>query len=144
MAILNYTTQIKTEKTVMEIEQKLAKAGASVILKDYDPNGLVIAISFRIQAADMGLISFRLPANLDGVLQALENDSNVPRRLVTEEQAARVAWRIIKDWVEAQLAIIEAEIAELPQVFLPYAQTIDGKTVYELMQDNKFKQMLLQ
>jgi hypothetical protein len=43
-----------------------------------------------------------------------------------------VAWRIIKDWTEAQLALVQAGVAELAEVFLPYAthpQT--GQTFYE-------------
>ncbi len=78
-----------------------------------------------------GVMTFRLPANIDGVLNAMKRNSKVPRRMVCQEQAARVAWRIVKDWVEAQIAIIEAEMATLPQVFLPYAQTDNGQTVYE-------------
>ncbi len=57
-------------------------------------------------------------------------DKKVPKPLKTKEQAARVAWRIIKDWVEAQIAIIDAGMATVTQVFLPYAQTPEG-TVYE-------------
>jgi len=30
----------------------------------------------------------------------------------TREHAARVAWRICKDWIEAQLAIVDAEMAD--------------------------------
>jgi hypothetical protein len=40
------------------------------------------------------------------------------------EQAARIACRIIPNWEEAQLAIIETGLVDLKQVFLPYAQTM--------------------
>ncbi|WP_189339127.1 hypothetical protein [Williamsia muralis] len=39
----------------------------------------------------------------------------------TPEHALRVAWRITKDWVEAQLAIIETQMVTPAQVF-PRAQ----------------------
>lgn len=48
----------------------------------------------------------------------------------------RVSWRIVKDWVEAQMAIVEAQLAEVGEVFLPYAVTKKGNTLYkELKQD---------
>ena len=50
---------------------------------------------------------------------------------VNEDQARRVAWRIVRDWVEAQMAIVELEMAKVDQVFLPYARTPNGQTLYE-------------
>lgn len=140
MAILNYTTKIAAEKTGMEIQKKLAMAGAQAVLMEYDNDGVMEAISFRI-STPTGNMSFRLPAQIDGVLGELENAPNVPRRLQTRDQAARVTWRILKDWIEAQIAIIDAGMAELPQVFLPYAQDKSGRTVYEALQEGGLKQL---
>jgi len=137
MAILNYTTSVDAVKTAMEIQRKLAKAGAQAILCEYDDNGVMSAMSFRTQTPH-GAIFFRLPAQMDGVYRALCKDSKVPRRLKTHEQAAKVAWRILKDWIEAQLAIIESGLAELTQVFLPYAQDANGSTVYESIKNKGF------
>lgn len=50
---------------------------------------------------------------------------------MTTEQAARVGWRIIKDWIEAQLALVQTQMVTLDQVFLPYARTNTGETVYQ-------------
>lgn len=130
MAILNYTTQINTEKTAMEIQSRLAKAKASAVLCEYSPDGVLSHISFKVNT-EQGMIAFRLPANIDGVYSVIFRNPKVPKSLKTREQASRVAWRIVKDWVEAQLAIIEAGMATLSQVFLPYAQTDTGETVYE-------------
>lgn len=131
MPILNFTTKIAAEKTAMEIQQKLIKAHASAVLSEYE-KGILSHICFKVQTKH-GEMSFRLPANIDGVFRALERNQ-VPRALRTREQAARVAWRIIKDWVEAQLAIIEADMVTLPQVFLPYMQLSAKETVYERFQ----------
>ena len=60
MALLNYTTQIAAQKTVSEIQTLLCKAKASAVLTEYDPAGVLSAISFRITKAH-GLMSFRLP-----------------------------------------------------------------------------------
>lgn len=137
MAILNYTTKIDPHKTVGEIQQALAKAGAvgvSIEYADKEPT----AVTFVTQIRGT-YVNFRLPSKWQGVYRRLQRDGNVPRGLKTESQAKRVAWRIVKDWVESQLAIIEAELAELPEVFLPYAVKPDGRTVYD-----EFKGNLLQ
>lgn len=140
MAILNYTTQISAEKTASEIQIMLVKAKASAVLSEYGSDGVITHISFRI-VTPHGLLTFRLPANIDGVFKALKDNNKVPRSLKTRPQASRVAWRIVKDWVAAQLAIIEAEMATLTQVFLPYAQTDNGETVYEKFLSGGLKQL---
>ena len=136
MAILNYTTSISAEKTAAEIQKKLAMAGAQAVLSEYDSDGVMCAMKFKINN-----IFFLLPINIEGVYSALCNDSGVANRFRTYEQASRVAWRIIKDWIEAQIAIIQAGQAELVQVFLPYAQNSEGKTVFEAIKDSGFKQI---
>ena len=69
-------------------------------------------------------------------------DDKVQRKLKTEEQARRVAWRITKDWVEAQMAIVEAQLASLPEVFLPYAVTNTGQTLFEVTKDSGMRMLL--
>ena len=135
MAILNYTTSIKSEKTIMEIQQILVKHGATKIVTDY-MDGIPRSVTFCVELKGQ-LIGFSLPAKYDGVLAAIRKDRKVPRRLVNKEQAVRVSWRIIKDWIEAQMALVEAELAELAEVFLPYAITKEGKTLYDHIDTTK-------
>lgn len=130
MPILNYTTDVPMSRTIAEIETKLAKCKAAAIMKEYDGAGLPSAICFRIETPH-GLMSFRLPANIEKVHAVLQNQKGVDRRFRTTEHAARVGWRIIKVWLDAQVALIETEMANLAQVFLPYAQTGNGETLYE-------------
>lgn len=134
MPLLNYTTSIAPQKTVMEIQALLAKAGASSIMADYDTEGNIVALSFRLKADNQD-IAFKLPTAWQPVLETLKRQ-NVSRSLQTPEQALRVAWRITKDWVAAQLAIIETRMVTTAQVFLPYAITKDGSTVYEYIANN--------
>lgn len=129
MPIKNYTTSIKVEKTVMEIQHALAKAGAQAVLVEYE-GCAVSCISFRLRVAGDFMVSFRLPGRVDGVLMTLQRQK-VPRGYCNREQAARVAWRIVKDWVTAQLAFVEAEIAGMAEVFLPYADAGNGETLYQ-------------
>jgi hypothetical protein len=44
----------------------------------------------------------------------------------------------VKDWVEAQMAIVDTKMVQLEQVFLPYVITPDGRTLYERMRDTQF------
>lgn len=134
MPLLNYTTEISADKTVMQIQQMLARAGASAILLDYNQNGNIIALSFKMPLNDSE-ISFKLPCNPKPVQAVLERQ-RVERRYRSEEQALRVAWRIVKDWVEAQLAIIETQMVTTAQVFLPYAVTSSGQSLYEYIGQN--------
>lgn len=141
MAILNYTTTIDSEKSIMEIQKCLVKHGAHKIVTDYS-NGIPTSVTFCI-TIDGNIIGFSLPANYAGVLSAMKKDSKVPRSKCTEEQALRVSWRIIKDWVEAQMAIVECQLAEMTEVFLPYAITNTGSTLFVELK-SKGMQMLKQ
>src|SRR6267154_4713645 len=81
-------------------------------------------------------IAFSLPVNwrkFQRVLQLQE-----VRRWDEEEYVYRVAWRNIRDWVIAQLALYETEVVEMPQVFLPFATDAKGQTLYEKMAKGKF------
>lgn len=130
MSLLNFTTQISVEKTLGEIQECLRAHGASAVLTEWDDAGFITAVSFKINLNGND-ISFRLPTDWRPVLTILERDPKVPSRLKVQDQALRVAWRITKDWVLAQMAIVETKMVTLPQVFLPYAIMRNGKTVSE-------------
>ena len=130
MPILNYTTTIAVHKTVSEIQEKLAKAGAIAVSIDYDEQKQPSALTFAIMVRNYP-VNFRLPSRWNGVYHKVRSDYTISKKLRTEEQARRVAWRIVKDWVEAQLALIDAGCAELPEVFLPYAVSPTGETLFE-------------
>jgi len=138
MAILNYTTSIECEKTISEIQKILVSHGAMKIVTDYS-EGTPSAVTFCLFIAD-NMVAFSLPANYEGVLNAMKKDKKVPHRLCTKEQALKVSWRIIKDWVEAQMAIVEAKLADVAEVFLPYA-IVNGTTLYKNIQNNGMKML---
>ncbi len=134
MALLNYTTGIEAAKTVSELHKILASHGAKSILTDYDDDGQIDALSFRV-STPQGEAGIRLPINPEAVLVVLQRQSRlgkVPRRYVCKPQAVRVAWRIVKDWTEAQMAILETEMVKMEQIFLPYIVGNDGRTLYEV------------
>ena len=131
--IANYTTTVPALKSIGEIQGILVAHGAKHILMDYE-DGEPVGIAF-VAPTPNGDIPFRLPANIDRV-QAVLNKQRV-RRQVSIELASRVAWRILKDWVRAQMAILETEMVSIDQIFLPYMQVGEqGKTLYEVMLDH--------
>lgn len=138
MAILNYTTKIDAYKTIGEIQQVLAKHGAKRIMIENNPeNGQPVGLGFQVDWNSKEH-SFMLPCNFQGVLHAMKKQK-VPNALCNESQAIRVGWRIIKDWVEAQMALKEADIASLPEIFLPYIVTKTGQTLFQRMNDEDLK-----
>ena len=136
MAILNYTTTIDAAKTASEVQQILAKHGAKQVSIDYDED-LPSALQFMIVFAEQP-VYFRLPCNVEGVYGALCK-AKVPASKRTMAQARRVAWRIIKDWTEAQLALVEARQAQLTEVFLPYVVADNGQSLFQVFADSKQK-----
>lgn len=129
---LNYSTTIPASRTVGECQAILADAGASavaVMYEDKQPVGL----SFRLDTP-AGSRDFAMPVNVDGVQRMLAGatvKAHISRsQLTSREHASRVAWRVVKDWLEAQLAIIAAGMASLDEIMLPYMELAPGKTLY--------------
>lgn len=131
--ILNYATEVEASKTAGEILQLLAGKRVSSINLDYD-DGRIRAITFVAKVGD-SMIPFRLEPNVDGVYARPEI------RAKGRPQAERVAWRIVLRWVEAQLAMVESNLAEIGQVFLPYAVRGDGETLWHAFQTSNTKQL---
>lgn len=141
---LNYTTTIPPSKSIVEIHSILVQHGALRIMSEYKdskPSGL----SFQIEGPP-GLMSITLPARVEKVavvLQRLIRARRITRRWPIAndaQQAERVAWRVLKDWTEVQMALLETEMVTMEEIFLPYVVTFNGQTVYEVMVGQKFLQ----
>jgi hypothetical protein len=135
MPLLNYTTTVPVNRTVAQVQGLLVEAGARSIMANYDNTGHPVSIAFAVETV-AGMRTFSLPVKADHVRRVLIREK-APLRYTSPEHAERVAWRIVKDWLEAQLAIIRTEMVTLDQVMLPYMHGDDGKTVYELYRDQQ-------
>lgn len=137
--IKNYTTEIPVEKTITEIHQLLASNGARGIATEYNDDGLITDVFFKI-ILDGKELPFRLPAKPDQVYKALyegkQGAGTYYRSRV--ESSQRIAWRICKTWLEAQITLINLQQAEFEEVFLPYLVTGENKTLYDTMKENQF------
>lgn len=134
MPLLNYTTKVDVFTTAGTIQGCLVKHGAKKIVQDYDDNNRLVSLSFMINTP-MGIRAIRLPANVDAVHKVLTRQKVKCDRA----QAERVAWRILKDWVEAQMAILESEMVQIDEIFLPYMVNNNGKTLFEVYRNNQLK-----
>lgn len=139
MAILNYTITIDAFKTVSEIEYILVLHNAKSVMKSYNGKSIT-GLSFLI---DTGVqqIPVRLPVKTEECLKVLKKEKREnPRKQIkdTYKQAERVAWRILKDWVEAQMALLDIEMVKFEEIFLPYIETNSGKTIYEKLEEKRF------
>lgn len=127
--IKNYTTSVSAERSIAEIEKILAMFGAEAIMKEYLADGKVRGLQFKLKNE-----VFKLPANVNGVREAIfagkrkyyGRDAMKAR----DGKAYNVAWRILKDWIHAQLSLIASGQAYPQEIFLPYL--FDGKrTLYQ-------------
>jgi hypothetical protein len=139
MALLNYTTTIDSTKTAQEIESILQKHGATAVVKEFS-GGSVTSLFFKV-ATPTGTLGIRLPIDPDAVLRVLGKQyqtGKVPLRLTHDRpQAERIAWRILKDWVEAQMALLETEMVKLEQIFLPYVMVNGKQTLFQAFTEGK-------
>lgn len=134
MPLLNYTTKVNVYTTLGEMQAVLVKHGAKKIMQDYDDDGRITALTFSI-VTPAGVRGVRLPANVDAVHKVLIRQKVKCDR----EQAERVAWRIVKDWVEAQMAILESEMVQMDEIFLPYMVNNAGQTFFQAYQANQLR-----
>jgi len=129
MPLLNYLTKVPASRTASQVQTLLVKAGARGVGMVFDEHGALTGMNFAV-LTPYGRQTFVLPVNVAAVQAVLERQ-RVDRRLRTAAHAERVAWRIVKDWVEAQLALLSTEMVTLDQIMLPYMDSGDGSTVYD-------------
>ena len=142
MKLKNYTSGVSVDQTIARIERFLADYGATGIMKEYDGKGVVLAINFSIPVGKKNM-AIRLPADVAAVSACMEKEVRRPHvGTITKirAQAARTAWKLMLDWVEVQISLIEMGQAETLQVFLPYVW--NGRTTYyQSLKDSGFKQL---
>jgi hypothetical protein len=142
---LNYTTEIPARRTATECQDLLWEAGAGAVSIEAE-HRRPVALTFQLPTP-AGDKLFRLPVGWQGVhslLVEVDRAGAWPKSMsqggagrrqrekyVTPEHALNVAWRVARDWLEAQLAIIAARGAEAAEVMLPYMLVDPKTTVYQ-------------
>jgi len=140
MPLLDYTTSVPVSRTVSQIQSRLVEHGARAVMMEYDDRGRINALAFKVRMPN-GELPIRLPIDAAATLKVLQRqyaNREIPGRYANEEHAYRVAWRIIKDWIEAQMSLLETEMVKMEEIFLPYVITRSGQTVYQVMTERHF------
>ncbi len=139
MALKNTYTKVSVDRTIGEITSILARKGATQVLTEYG-NGQAVSIQLQVDTRH-GPFFYALPVNIYAVFDVLTNETRIQRAHPSERraQAARVAWRIIKDWIDAQMALLETGMVEMEEVFLPYMLGPGAQTLYRALADGGFR-----
>lgn len=137
--LLNYTTTIPAAKTINEMQQMLVHAGATSIAIHYD-DGRADGLTFTAPTK-YGPQTFSLPVDIDAVqtilLKQKPRTAKATSKAYGREQAERVAWRVARSWLEAQLAMIQIGMAKIDQIMLPFMIVGPGQTLYAAYQDQQ-------
>ena len=142
MGTLNYSTMIAASKTVSEMQAMLARHGASAVQVEYD-DGRAVGLAFSLTTIH-GPRHFSLPVDVPAMQRLLIRQDKAGQlrsgrkdQRTSMEQAERVAWRVMKDWLAAQLALVESQMASLDQVMLSYVHVQPGLTLYQAYSDRE-------
>jgi len=132
------TTEIPVQKTAGDILSLLERAGATQVSLDYQ-GGKIVGMWFTYPV-DGHAVPFRLPVRTEPIFKII-NGRRTPdtwkqynrnaMAATDRDQAERVAWRQLLRWTEAQIAMVETGMVKTDEVFLPYAATASGQTLYE-------------
>lgn len=145
MFIKNYTSETPAHITIGRIEQRLIACGVNGITKEYSGSGKIAAIVFHLNL-DGKRNSVRLPADETAVQKSLHADwmaqSPKSKKTVADfaDQAERTAWKLMQDWTEVQLTMVQLQKKDFREVFLAYLW--DGeRTFFQQIVDSGYKQL---
>lgn len=140
MPTLNYSTKVPVSQTLREIQDALARQGATRIATDY-AEGRPKGLSFMLPTVT-GVRVFHLPVDVPAVRALLVRQHAKSTRVdARPEQAERVAWRVMREWLLAQLAIVEAQMVSIDQVMLPFMAWNDDQTLYDAFRDRALAEL---
>jgi hypothetical protein len=137
----NYTSTVPAEKSVSNIEKRLVGSGATNIVKTYE-NGILGGLYFTIRHNKSDL-PFKMPARVAQVHERLLSNIRRPHKNTVKKlqaQSERTAWKLLSEWVDIQLTLVELGQADLAEIFLPYVYDHKlKKTLYEKISSGDLK-----
>ena len=144
--IENYTTKVAATKTASEIQELLAAHGVERIGLTYK-KGRPAGIAFEA-TTDLGPQAFQLPIDVDAMHQLLRREKAAGRlpgisaALADDrEHAERVAWRVVAEWLRAQMTLVASRMATLDQVMMPYLVVDGGRSMYSVYREQQLREL---
>ena len=129
------TTKKEPEETSAEIAKLLKNHGLTKFMHDYHDGEIVGCIfSITINGKD---IPIKLPIRWEPLwIMAQRGETKYAK---DQNQCRRVAWRQILKWIESQLALVNINMVEMTEIFLPYMMINKNKTLYQHLVENDMK-----
>jgi hypothetical protein len=124
--IASLDTSVPVNRSVDQIRQLVERFGAAEFGLQYDPeSGRPVAVSFKIRdphlSGDPVYLPIALRAPYETIRKALLDKYSWPTattRQKVSEQAERVAWRNLHDFVRASLIGVQTGIMSLGEAFM--------------------------
>ncbi len=130
----NYASTSSLTNIFNDIEKTLISHKAKQVVRDYGDDGRIKSISFVIQTPN-NILGIRLPAKFDAVEKIFQKEGIRYK----PEQPYRTAWATVRDWLSAQMALVDWEMVKPEEVFLPYIVIpTTGETFFETVQKKNF------
>lgn len=140
--IKNYTSTVPIERTIASIEKELVKIGVTHIEKSYS-DGVPVGIIFTVDLQKKK-VSFKIPSNIDAAYDVIIKIPAYKRKSKTwlKAQAGRTAWKIILNWVEVWVSMVQLKQAEAMQMLLAFAyDKKTNQTFYEKVSGDGYKML---
>jgi hypothetical protein len=134
MPLKNYRARLTTDPFAV-IQKTLATHKAKQITQEFGDDGRVHALTFSLEINGRPH-TFRLPARVENVERLLYGKKDLTE--TQKQQAYKTAWANIRDWISAQMALLDTGMVKPEEIFLPYMQDREGVTFFERMEQRGF------
>lgn len=143
IGLLNYSTKKAAEESAKEIRTKLLSHGVQDVKFDFGEDMVTIEFLRSKLITKNEMASYKITTRIAPVYKVLKDQewSGEIKISITQSQAKRVAWRIVKRWIDAQLAFVETGMLSFDEVFLSYK--VDEGTGLSLIEEYQTKQLML-
>ena len=130
MPILNYTTRVPAEQTVLEIARLLVRHGATDIITSYGEDGEPRGLKWRLNN----------PPRAFGLCAALQRPPGISLAHPGQNSGSRRRGTPAASHPRglAHLALLDTGMVELEEIFLPYMLQSD-QTLYHALRAGNFK-----
>ena len=130
-------TYSKSTASFDKIQNLLATHGAKRVLFDYDVTGRITALAFILELNGNDF-PFKMPARIENVEKILYRRSYPHLTQAQKDQAYKTAWANIRDWLDAQMALVDTQMVKTEEVFMPYLVVRGEQTLFETLASNQF------
>lgn len=141
------STEVPAERSAMSILSLLQAAGAKSVNMRYSETRDLCGIDFVFAVSVTGAMlefPFAIPARVEVLVNHMVSQRkhlSVREKAAITAKAKRVAWRQLFRWVEAQIALVDTGMVSVAEVFTPYCIDRSGRTVFEVLMDNRLKML---